>query len=151
MGYIVANKEELAAVDLIAKREGIQPQQRKTWAKIWVLLAPLDLQLHPCIQPSSGRMATECKGCIGATVPGPPKQRGRRMGPSALRYRVPECTFALYPNRFWEIAVKDMAPTALKIFFVPRSRGKVLVLPHTCTPHARNLMWSPNMKEKHEN
>ena len=29
-----ANQEELAVVDLIAEREGIQPQQRKKWAKI---------------------------------------------------------------------------------------------------------------------
>ena len=29
-----ANQEELAVVDLIAKREGVEPQQRKKWSKI---------------------------------------------------------------------------------------------------------------------
>ena len=29
-----ANQEELAVVDLIAEREGVDPQQRKKWSKI---------------------------------------------------------------------------------------------------------------------
>ena len=51
-----ANHEELAVVDLFAEREGIQPQQRKKWAKILHTSVPLHMQLHPCIPPSSGRL-----------------------------------------------------------------------------------------------
>ena len=49
-------------MDLIAKREGVEPQQQKrwswawSWVRFWVLSVPLRLQLHPCIPPSSSSL-----------------------------------------------------------------------------------------------
>ena len=43
-------------MDLIAEQEGVEPQQRKKWSKIWMFLVPLYLQLHPCIPHSSSRL-----------------------------------------------------------------------------------------------
>ena len=55
--FLGAKHEGLVVVDFIAEREGIQPQQRKKWAKVLdVFRALVFLQLHPYIPPSSDRL-----------------------------------------------------------------------------------------------
>ena len=41
------NQEELAVVDLIAEREGVEPQQRKRWSKILDAFGALEFAIAP--------------------------------------------------------------------------------------------------------
>ena len=42
-----ANQEELAVVDLIAEREGVEPQRRKKWSKILDAFGALAFAIAP--------------------------------------------------------------------------------------------------------
>ena len=42
-----ANQEELAVVDLIAEREGVEPQQRKRWSKFLDAFGALAFSIAP--------------------------------------------------------------------------------------------------------
>ena len=45
--FVGANQEELVVVDLIADRQGIQPRQRKKWAKILDAFAAIAFAIAP--------------------------------------------------------------------------------------------------------
>ena len=45
--HVGANQEELAVVDLIAEREGVEPQQRKRWSKIFDAFSALAFAIAP--------------------------------------------------------------------------------------------------------
>ena len=61
-----AHEEELAVVELIAEREGIQPQQRKKWAKISDAFGALACAIAPVHSTFIGQI--DCVSCHPACL-----------------------------------------------------------------------------------
>ena len=99
--YIVgANKEEFAVVDLIAKREGIQPKQRRSWERFLEAFGDVAFAIAP-LYPTFIRQV-DGVSCHPAC---------RLMLHCALSRRVVSSTLQVPQDRLW--LLREMAQAAL--------------------------------------